>query len=529
MKRCLTILLALVLTLSMAIPAFAATEEADLEYIDTRKDVVFWVSWDVETPDIKFIAPNGAIYDPMKQANGTTTILNDKDLYYVIMNASAGQWRIRYDKGNNTKLDVSVHDYQAGLIIESFTIGEVTDIQLPYQFTVSGEEGTRYNYRISAMIDHTGMEKELASGSEIVGTEISGNVYLNNLSTYSGYMLKLYVWYDDNGTDIFDFAFSDKFSFTNEEADKLSADFHVTVMPEEQLLLISWPELPYNVEKVLVAVFEDGGKEPSVFDEYDPDQYDSVQLAYDPAAKQVDVEFTVTVNGVNAAPLRKTLNVGNFGISLPEGDAFNSLIIPLTYTGLTHQLTSVIINGYKTELVLDGSGSVNITVGDDWNEVSVSYSTGDNITWLIDRNIFVDRISPILTMSQAYDGMRSEKKTISVSGVAKDCASVTINGQPVTLDANGMFSQEIGLSTGGNTVTVVAADKLGNETKYTALIYHGDNMDEWLESEKNKSQPGGLLEILTGQGSYWILIAVSVLCLLVIGYALIFWRKEGEK
>lgn len=529
MKRCVLILLALVLTVSMAIPAFAATEEADLEYIDTRKDVVFWVSWDVETPDVVFVAPNGAIYDPMKQSSGTTTILNETDLYYVIMNAPAGQWRIRYDKGNNTKLDVSVHDYQSGVTIESFTIGKVNDTRLPYEFMVTGKDGTYYNYRISAMIDHTGVEKELTSGTGTVGREVSGNVYLNSLSTYSGYMLKLYVWYDDNGTDIFDFAFSDKFSFTNEDADKQSADFNLTVMPEEQLLLVSWPELHRNVEKVMVAVFEDGAAEPAVFDEYDPDKYDSVQLAYDPAAKQVDVEFTVTVGGTNAAPVRKSVKVDNFGLSLPKVDAFNSLVIPLTYSGMSNQLTNVTVNGYKTELILNGNGNVNITLGDDWNDLSIAYTTPDNVIWLIHREIFIDRIAPILTMSQSYDGMSVKDKTITVSGIAQDCATLTINGQAVKLEGNGMFSQEIGLSAGGNTVTVVAADKHGNETKYTALIYHGDNMEAWLDAEDNKSAPGGLLEVLTGQGSYWILGVVSVLCLLVIGYALIFWRKEGEK
>ena len=529
MKRWISILFILVLALSLAIPAFAATEEADLEYIDTQKDVVFWVSWDVETPEIVFLAPNGTEYDPMKEVNGTTTIFNDKNLYYVVMDAPAGQWRIRYDKGNNTQLDISIHDYQAGLTIESFTIGEVNGTRLPYQFVVSGSEDTYYNYRISAMIDHTGMEKELTSGTGKVGREVSGNVYLSSLSTYSGYMLKLYVWYDNNGTDIFDFAFSDQFSFTNDSLDEKSADFDLTVMPEEQLLLVSWPDLSWNVEKVMVAVFEDGAEEPAVFDEYDPDKYDSVQLAYDPAAKQVDVEFTVTVSGVNAAPVRKTLNVSDFGLSLPEGDAFNTLVIPMTYSGLSNQLTNVIINGYKTELVLNGSGSVNITVDDDWNDLTISYTTANHITWQIDRNIFIDRIAPILTMSQSYDGMSVEGKTVTVSGIAQDCTTLTINGQTVALDSNGMFSQEIGLSSGGNTVTVIAADKLGNQTQYTAMIYRGNNIEEWTDTQSSKDTPGGLLEMLTGQGSYWILGIVSVLCLLVIGYALIFWRKEGKK
>ena len=61
------------------------------------------------------------------------------------------------------------------------------------------------------------------------------------------------------------------------------------------------------------------------------------------------------------------------------------------------------------------------------------------------------------------------------------------------------------------------------------MIYRGISAQEWTDSESKQSGPGGLLETLTGPGKYWVLIGVSVLCLMVIGYALIFWRREGQK
>lgn len=529
MKRLSILFLILVLAATLAVPALAAVEEQELVTLDTQKDVVFWISWDKETPDIVFLAPNGREYDPAAEANDTTTILNGTDLYYVILNAPAGQWRVRFDKRSNQKLDISVHDYNPGLTIETFTVGQVDGDRIPVQFRVTGAGNQRYSYRISAMIDHTGMEKELTSGSGTVGRDVETRVSLKSLSTYSGYLLKLYVWYDDNGTDIFDFAFSDRFSYTNTDADQRAQDFALTVLPQEQLLIVSWPDLPWNTERVLVAVFEDGGAEPAMFDEYDPKTTNSVQLAYDPAARQVDVEFTVRINGVNAAPKRKSFQPDHLGLTLPEGDSRNSTALPMTYTGFSQQPVNVTINGYLTELVLNGDGTLNLTLGDDWNELKVEFTDPDQITWQIQRNLFVDRIPPVLTMSQSYDGMRVDGQSVTVSGTALDCAWVTVNGETVTVGADGMFSREISLAEGGNPVTVIAADSLGNESRYAAMIYRGISAQEWTDSESKQSGPGGLLETLTGPGKYWVLIGVSVLCLMVIGYALIFWRREGQK
>ena len=178
MKRIFTIIITLLLMAALVVPAYAAPEEADLEYINTQKDVVFWVSWDQEQPQIIFIAPDGTEYDPSVTSDTTTTIVGEKDLYYVVLDAQAGQWRVRYDKGNNTEIKISVHDYQAGIRIESFTLGEAEGNYLPVTFLAEGAEGTHFQYRISAMVDHTGMEKELRTGSAMVGNDITDSVYL---------------------------------------------------------------------------------------------------------------------------------------------------------------------------------------------------------------------------------------------------------------------------------------------------------------------------------------------------------------
>ena len=85
----------------------------------------------------------------------------------------------------------------------------------------------------------------------------------------------------------------------------------------------------------------------------------------------------------------------------------------------------------------------------------------------------VDTTPPTLTVSSLADGSYTNKVTLNVSGVATDAsgiASVTVNGQAVTLGADGSFSTALTLSAGANTVTIVATDKAGNKNTVTRTI-----------------------------------------------------------
>jgi len=529
MKRIIVFLAALCLLTAMAVPTLAATIEDEVVNLEKNQSIVIWIRWDKEQPDVMFIAPDGTEFDPTAERQGTTTVANGNNMYYIIENAAAGQWKIRYDKKSNTTLDVSVHNYQEGLLIQSFTVGAVSGDELPVQFKVSGSSGQRYNYRISAMINHTGVEKELASGTAEVGQEQSKTLNLSKLSTYDAYLLKLYVWYQDNGADIMDFAFSETFSYTNSKQDADLPDYTVIMQPEDHLVIVDWSGMDRSVQSVLVAIFEDGAKEPATFDEYEPGKQTSVQLGYSPEAKEVAVELSVKRNGVNSAPERRTAKVADFGLSLPVEDSHNSLSLPMGYKNMDKQPVKAVVNGHTTDLVLDGKGSINITLGDDWNTLEVSYADPAGITWQISREIFVDRIAPVLNMSQTYDGMHVSSKNLTVSGEALECNKLTVNGKEVEIGAAGLFSQKVTLMRGANTVTVVATDAVGNETVYTAAVTWGKVAKNQPTDGSQGDAPGSFLAALTADGSYWILGISIVLCLMVVGYALIFWKKEDKK
>ena len=534
MKRIIFILLTFVLFVSGGILVNAETLEADLEYIDSAKDIVFCVSWEVETPEVVFISPDGTVLDPNKAVSGTTTVKNEKQLFYIVENAAAGQWRIRYDKKQNPEIDVWVQEYKKGLLIESFTVGPVNGNIINTIFSVSGEENTSYNYKISAIIDHSGREKELLSGTGHVGKEYNVDVNLSRLASYSNYMLKLYVWFNDNGTDYSDFTYSKPFSYHNSSLDNIKGDFQIAVNPELLSLKLSWDNLYWNTENVLVAVFEDDEKEPSFFNEYDANSISSAEFGYGIDAKKVTIEYSVENNGVYSNPIRKEIDLSKFGLAMPQEEARNSIMLPLEYKGYNNQMVNVVVNGYKSELLLNADGSVSITLGDEWNDINVNYVDDNGIVWEILRQVYVDRIAPVLSMTQNYDGMRTEKEKITISGKVDSCEKLLINGTEIKVGKDGGFTSDVSVAEGENKITVVASDALGNESQYSAVVFRGSKA--LLEHESNASssdnegkQVGSLYHKITSPSSYWIMLGVGILCIFVIVYVIIFWRKEDKK
>lgn len=528
MKRIISFLLALLLLAAMAIPAAAATQEGNMIKLEEARSIVIGVQWDKEQPDVVFLAPDGTEYSPLVEREGTSAILSENALYYIIENAAAGQWRVRYNKKGNTTLDISVHNYQQPLVIQSFTMTPPEENRSTVKFTVNGPEGKRFYYRISVMIDHTGTEKELANGSASTGRETERIVSFSKQASYDSYLLKLTVWYNDSGVDVMDFAYSEPFAYHNDAQDKDLPDYQVTMLPREHLLQVHWPDLPWQVDSLLVAVFEDGAQEPLFFQEYTPnDKF--MEFGYSPEAATVSVEVSFRRSGIYSTPVRRDIQPADFLLDPPEVEAVNSLQLALPYHGMTGQTVTAVVNGYASELTPQGDGSFQLSLKDDWNALEASYSDGKGITWIWRKDILVDRKPPVLSMTRDYDGMHLEGQELTVSGSAADCAVLTLNGEELPLTEDGGFAKTLTLSEGPNDIIIVAADALGNESLYTATVISGSGNLPQSQTGDAPEGPGSLLVALTAEGNYYVVAAVSVLCLLVIGYALIFWKKGGRK
>jgi len=77
-----------------------------------------------------------------------------------------------------------------------------------------------------------------------------------------------------------------------------------------------------------------------------------------------------------------------------------------------------------------------------------------------------DTVKPTLAVSTLATGAYTNKPTLNISGTVTDeggIQSVTVNEQPATVATDGSFSTALNLVPGENTITVVAADKNGNQ------------------------------------------------------------------
>lgn len=79
---------------------------------------------------------------------------------------------------------------------------------------------------------------------------------------------------------------------------------------------------------------------------------------------------------------------------------------------------------------------------------------------------YIDNQAPELTVSLPET---SDSESLKVSGTVEGAASVTVNGEEVSV-VNGAFSTEISLKYGDNTVSVVARDYANNRDTYTATV-----------------------------------------------------------
>ena len=128
--------------------------------------------------------------------------------------------------------------------------------------------------------------------------------------------------------------------------------------------------------------------------------------------------------------------------------------------------------GVLTSLAAPSKQTVIVTAG--YTAGGVTKTANKTVTILVEADV----TAPTLVLSTLANNAFTKNATLNVSGVATDAdtglQSVMVNGQPVVVDANGIFSTALTLASGVNTVTVVATDNVGNQKTEVRTI----NLDQ---------------------------------------------------
>lgn len=120
-------------------------------------------------------------------------------------------------------------------------------------------------------------------------------------------------------------------------------------------------------------------------------------------------------------------------------------------------------NGYECEYtpdtaLSDGNHTITLNVSDN----------DDNAATTVTSSFKVDTVPPTLTVNSPSDNLITNVTECVVSGTTNDVTSspvtLTVNGEAVSVGADGAFSTTITLAEGSNVITIIATDSAGKSS-----------------------------------------------------------------
>lgn len=128
--------------------------------------------------------------------------------------------------------------------------------------------------------------------------------------------------------------------------------------------------------------------------------------------------------------------------------------------------------------------------------------------------VTLDTTGPTLAWTPSdRDGFFGPKATVrgTVSDAHAGVSEVLVNGQPAAVDGDGEFAVEVTLAEGENTLTVVARDRLGNETAESHTVRSFRYTGEWqVVGTTGKGRVQAFLRIVDPQAGQGVEVGSAV-------------------
>lgn len=448
---------------------------ADLCYLDSPTSIIVSIEWEKNDVDFTIISPRGREISKDSREGDIAMVSFEKTILVLIKNAEAGQWKLRYDKGSNDHISVSVDEYEEGIWITEFEIEEPENDRIPVKFMVEYDKTVKYNYTLSLSLDEGGVEREIASGIATTNKQESINAYLGIINSYDKYLLKLQVTYSKDGYEYFDIAYSRPFCYTNVSAPNPIENYDICIDPDNTTITIDWSKyIPYYSDEVLIAIFQNDDTTPVLFERFENNET-SVSTFYNPENEKIVIDIKLKNKHIYSASNIKTIypkkRFDDFYIELEGAEVINSNRYKLLHYNADKQLIRINVNGQEDTVVLNGTGEKFINLYDDNNDVDIEYTDKDSVKWVYHKSIYVDRIPPVLQIFENIDGIRTSDDVFVIVGSTDPDAMLKINGEEINKAVNGRFSYEMQLPGYENKVLITSTDTAGNAASYNAVIY----------------------------------------------------------
>lgn len=470
-KRLLALITTLTLLLSLfSFGAFAALSETTIT-LDGNYNIAITVYYDVAEPSMFFTAPNGSII----MTSSLTSISGEGYVQYYIPNAQAGNWRISYDKGSNTKLDIYYSSYIEPLNIDKFEFSPI-DNYLFTTFTVSSADTSSYEYAIYAVVKNGDGtiegERLLDEGTSYPGISVLKNVYIDSLANYDNYYLRLDVERVVGVEHELKSKYADQtFSYSDGTVLDPIENFKAEVDLTESTISVDWSDYAKRNAEYTVAIFGDGASEPTANTtlENDTTYFD---YNFDPSWKTITVSLIYNQNDTVSQEAKKVIPIDN-GVKLTASASGLTSNRQLTVNYETKQsVTADIIFGETSnKLLLSGNGSFALSLEDGENTIRAEYCLSDELVkYITTFKVNADITPPTLILEENGKTLNVQVGTFLLVGKTEPSATLAIDGTAVTLNSDGTFSFELNVAEGENIYKLVSTDIAGNMTAKDVVI-----------------------------------------------------------
>ncbi|NOX27631.1 MAG: hypothetical protein GXP21_05510 [Gammaproteobacteria bacterium] len=184
-------------------------------------------------------------------------------------------------------------------------------------------------------------------------------------------------------------------------------------------------------------------------------------IAIDAAGNQT--ERSITVSRDSQAPV--------ISISAPQNNSTTNQA-EITISGSVAGADELTLNGTTVTLNQNGSftqSPITLVEGVNSFTLTATDSSGNSAELIL--TLTLDSITPIITLTSPTDGNITQAASIDIVGSLSEAATLTLNGNAVTLAEDNSFSLPASaLTEGANVFTFVATDAAGNNSQVVVTV-----------------------------------------------------------
>ncbi len=502
-KKIFTILILVIAMLAMTFGAYAEEQQADFYYNDKVQDIAINITYEVNDLTFTVISPTGEKITKDTETDDVAVSFGSTVTMILINDAAAGQWSIQFDKGSNETIGISAGAIATNFWITDYNVGAIVENQIPVDFAVSGDEGETYDYSIMLTTSNNTLDGKVLYESWATANEMQNiMVDMHDVNTYSSYYLMIYVSNDDG---YFDYAYSDAFSYTNENAPEKLQNIDVTIYHDSQYVNLDWDEyVGYGLNSVIVEYSIDGEVQ---YDEEITDERNA-DYNYEEGAKVLSFKVYVEYDGLISEAYEFDVNLEDDDViefEFPNSGVVYSNIWSFDYEDADNTYVEFYVNEDRYEYDLDGSGSKFFNLSQDMNTITANYKDQKGVTHVYKRMANVSLVTPTLQLNKDINGVVTENDSIIIAGKT-NATEVVINGETVSA-SDGIFTYKMPLVEGNNNIDITA--KIGDkEAALNAVVVREAEAEE--KGIISKEFPFWIIYLLVG-----VLISIAGIVLMV--------------